>query len=183
MKIGAKPELAKSSYFFTIPLDETIKAKILIDTEHILSGEFCKYFAKKKELIWEYTGDAKDPSVSLNVKPQFSILIPAIVRIGDDKVYKIIRGPASIHKMLFDVAKKNGTLLGSIVEFKSIEKNKFREYSVKLVGKGNVDEEYKDQDLLIKDIENKIKVGSVEEIQEWLNENLGVTKGIVEEDF
>lgn len=183
-KIGAKPSaVSNSGLFYTIPLGEPIRAKVLVDLNHLITGEFCKTYYNKKELIWSYTESDKDPCHSMGIKPAFSVLIPSIVRIGDEKVYKIIRGPATLHKLLYDVAKSSGNLLGAIVEITSSEKKQFREYSVKIVGKGEVPKEYSDQDKLINELSAKIKDGTPEEVKEWLDGEMGKSKGITEEDF
>lgn len=183
-KIGAKPSaVSNNGLFYTIPLAEPTKVKVLVDLAHLVTGEFCKTYHNKKELIWSYTESDKDPCYALNVKPQFSVLIPSIVKIGDEKVYKIIRGPATLHKLLYDAGKSAGTLLGTIVEITTTEKKQFREYGLKLIGKGSVPKEYEDQDKLINELETQIKAGTPEEVQEWLNEKMGKSKGIIEEDF
>lgn len=160
----------KEKAFWTIPANTKVIAKVLVDIEHVVEGFFCQYGDK----LWAYCGD-DDPCHKLGIEPRFSILLPCIVKIGNTKELKVIRGPQGLSKQIEALAITKD-LRGLLIELQRKD-DKWARYTVTPTGQRATVEE--DQDQLVQDILSKIKQGTSAEIAAWL----GINTKVEEEDL
>lgn len=174
MKIGISPTTLKDNGLLSdVGRNGSIKCKILVDIEHIITGDFCTSQGRdKKEVVWEYVGP-EDPIHDLDRKPRFMVILPVLVKEGEAKVVKYLRLPKSCVQKLLSLSKLEGGLQGRIVTIVRQDGSgkEFTSYDFKDYGSRSAVTE--NQEELVKYVIDNVITGSPEEIREQLKK-LGV---------
>lgn len=168
IKIGlTESDLQAGTLMYTIPSDSEIDAQIVVDIEHIVSGTFCHMKKGDEELVWAYAGD-QDPAHSLDIRPRFSVIVPSVVKEGDKKVVRYIRGPKQFLKQLLSLERRFDTIKGLRVKFIREDKDWVR-YTISPTGKRAATDEF-DQDEILQDFMDNVFQGTPSEIMDWLGD-------------
>lgn len=153
--------------FWTPPLNTTIRAKLLVDVNHIVSGDFCSAIVGGKEIIWAHTGD-DDPGALINIPPRFSVIVPVNLRIGDgERQFKYLRGPKQLFNALMRINNGVPSLRGLIIDL-MVTEGEFRTYDVRSTGK--IARCTEDQDELTRHLMSQINDATAEQITQLLLE-------------
>lgn len=179
--IGRPTELRNSYFLWTVPADSTVRAKILVDSDHVISGDFCSYAPNgKDEVMWVYTGD-DDPCHELNISPRFSIVIPMLVRLGSEKVIKNVRLPRSCDRKIDALIATHGTIHNLIITITRDDSGQWSEYTLLGTARGKDDGTFK-QNEWVQSFVDFVVDGNPDDIRAALN----ITKrddSIVEEEL
>lgn len=168
IKIGLAPEdLRPNTLFLTVTQESPIEAKILVDIDHVIQGEFCHHKVDGKELVWTYIGE-EDPCYDLESKPRFSVIVPCLIKERDKKVVRYIRGPRQFNRELLKLDATYETIRGLIVKFVR-EDGDWAKYSI--VPSGKVSTVSEDQDEVVSDFLNEIFQGNAEQIRQYISDN------------
>lgn len=186
IRIGTHGEARNNRLFWTVPNGATVRAKFLADHKHVISGEFCSTFAPDDtELIWAHCGD-DDPGTDIGVKPRFSLLVPMLVKVGDEKITRIVRLPKSVMRQIDSLSVTYPTIRGLIVDITRSDNGKWAEYTIASTGKISPVTDF-DQDEWVQSMLDKIFVGDADAVRTYLINNgiklLVNNASVVEEDL
>jgi hypothetical protein len=196
IKIGLGATASNDEKFlWTMPSNTTITAKILVDSDHIITGDFCQLKHNGTVITWAFSGNT-DPGVELDINPRFCVVVPMLVKIGSEqKVLRNFRGPKQIQRQIEAISYGIDTLRGAIVDI-TRKDGEFASYTLRYTGKHAKTSE--DQDQIVAQIVDQIIQGTPDEVRNKLIEIVGATgykqlikkkvsqtanKLIVEEDF
>lgn len=121
---------------WTVPANTTFIAQILCGQESIISGDFCHYYVSdSKELVWVHTGKG-DPCEKLDVQPRFSLIIPMLIKVGDDeKVQRNVRFPKSVGRKLESLMLSSDSIRNLVVKVTRDDTGQWASYNIESTGK------------------------------------------------
>lgn len=88
---------------YSIPKNGTIKAKVLVNSTGIITGDICTH----KEMMWGYTGP-EDPIHKVNGQPRWMAIVPVTAKIGAEKKDLLLRLPKTAIDQLISFEGETG---------------------------------------------------------------------------
>lgn len=162
MQIGVKPK-AQNKLLFSLSKNTSIVVKILVNSDHIITGDVCTF----GDIVWEYTGE-KDPIHELNGSPRWMAIVPAHTRIDGEIKLINLRLPKTALNQLMSFSGSTG-LRGRVFEIKRVDEGgeKFTAYQV--IDKNKISQVEEDEDFLVKSIVEKITQHGPEDIKKLIS--------------
>lgn len=173
MQVGIKPT-ASNKFIFSLPKNSSIVAKILVNSDHIITGDVCTY----GNYAWEYTGD-KDIIHELGGAPRWMAIVPVHTRIDGEIKLIHLRLPRTAVNTLTSLSGSTG-LRGRVFEIKRIDEGgeKFTNYQI--IDKNKISAVDGSEDELVNSIVEEITKRSQDEIRKLIS---GKKSGKLEEEI
>lgn len=111
IKVGYTQSGAEK-FLYSIPKNTTIRAKVLVNPDGIISGEICTHGPH----VWAYSGPT-DPIHGLDGQPRWMAIVPVVAKVANKKVRLNLRLPKSAADALVTFANEKG-LRGRVFDFK-----------------------------------------------------------------